>query len=262
MIPLKDNIPTDRRPLVTIALIVVNVVVYLITVRHGSLWSGPDGDTVVHYGAIPYEFTHPGKHCDLVPAFSSAAGNIACEGQPHVVGHASSQLSTPLTAFSSMFMHASLLHIAGNMLFLWIFGKSIEDSLGRVRFVVFYLLGGLAALALQILVGPDSTAPTVGASGAMAAVMGGYILLYPRARVLTIVFIFFFFTVVELQALVVLGLWFLLQVLYGRAELVNPTGGGGGVAYFAHVGGFLFGLALIHAFVQRRKVIEPRYPLY
>ena len=126
------------------------------------------------------------------------------------------------------------------MLFLWIFGNNIEDSMSRLRFVVFYLLGGIAALGLQVLIDPSSTVPTVGASGAIAAVLGGYALLYPRARVLTLVFIIIIFTIVQLPALLVLGLWFLLQLLPAFSE---PVGGGeGGVAYFAHIGGFVFGL--------------------
>ena len=137
-----------------------------------------------------------------------------------------------MTVFTSMFMHGSLLHLGGNMLFLWIFGNNIEDSMSRSRFVAFYLLGGIAALAAQVLMDPDSTMPTVGASGAIAAVLGGYAILYPRARVLTVVFIIIFFTVVQLPALLVLGLWFLLQLLpafsragdgrRGRRGLLRP----------------------------------------
>ena len=160
-----------------------------------------------------------------------------------------SQPATWETPFTAMFMHGSLLHLAGNMLFLWIFGNNIEDSMGRPRFIVFYLLGGLAALAGQVLIDPSSTAPTIGASGAIAAVLGGYAVLHPRARIVTLVLIVFFVTIVELPALLVLGLWFGLQVLYGQAQLSDPAGGGGGVAYFAHIGGFLFGLLLIRAFV-------------
>ena len=146
-----------------------------------------------------------------------------------------------------MFMHASFLHIAGNMLFLWIFGNNVEDSMGPVKYIFFYLLGGMAALALQVAVDPSSTAPTVGASGAIAAVLGGYIVLYPRARVLTLVFIILFFTVIELPAWVMLGLWFVQQAVFGAVGLTNPTGGGGGVAYFAHIGGFAFGGLAIRA---------------
>jgi membrane associated rhomboid family serine protease len=151
-----------------------------------------------------------------------------------------------------MFMHGGLLHLGGNMLFLWIFGNNIEDSMGKARFLAFYLLGGLAAIALQTLVDPDAAVPTIGASGAVAAVLGGYALLYPRARVVTVVIIVFFFTVITLPALLVLGLWILLQIASGVAELGAPVGGeGGGVAYFAHIGGFFFGLLLIKLFANR-----------
>jgi membrane associated rhomboid family serine protease len=161
-----------------------------------------------------------------------------------------------------MFMHASILHIGGNMLFLWIFGNNVEDSMGPVKFIGFYILGGIAALALQVAIDPSSTVPTLGASGAIAAVLGGYIVLYPRARVLTLVFIILFFTVLELPALVMLGIWFAIQALYGAADLTNPAGGGGGVAYFAHVGGFVFGLAAIRLLATKRKSVPPRFPVY
>ena len=117
-------------------------------------------------------------------------------------------------------------------------------------------------MALQVAVGPNSAVPTLGASGAIAAVLGGYLLLFPRARVVTVIFIFFFFTLVELPALFILGFWFLQQVLFGAYDITNPTGGGGGVAYFAHIGGFAFGLALIKVFAKRRKEVGPRFPVY
>jgi membrane associated rhomboid family serine protease len=135
------------------------------------------------------------------------------------------------------------------MLFLWIFGNNIEDSMGRVRFVLFYLLGGIVALLAQVVIDTDSTVPTVGASGAIAAVLGGYAILYPRARVITLVFIIIIVTVIELPALAVLGLWFLMQLLPAFSEPVVESGGG--VAYFAHIGGFVFGLLLIRAFADR-----------
>jgi membrane associated rhomboid family serine protease len=149
-------------------------------------------------------------------------------------------------------MHGSLLHLAGNMLFLWIFGNNIEDSMSELRFAAFYLLGGLAALATQVLVNPDATVPTVGASGAIAGVLGGYALLYPRARVVTVVFIIILFTVIEVPALLVLGLWILIQVFLGVNDLgMQAAGGEGGVAYFAHIGGFVFGLLAIKLFANR-----------
>jgi membrane associated rhomboid family serine protease len=181
-----------------------------------------------------------------------------------VQGTAESQLSTWATVFTSMFSHAGLLHLGGNMLFLWIFGNNVEDSMGPVRFVAFYLLAGLAALALQVAINPDATVPTLGASGAIAGVLGGYILIYPRARVLTLVFLFIFFTFIELPAFLFLFIWFAQQAVFGAVDLTNPTGGGGGVAYFAHVGGFAFGLLAIKLFAKRLSAAydQPKHPVY
>ncbi len=223
MFPLKDDIPTRRTPIVTIALIAINVVVYFVFER--GLWELGDvgNERVLEYGAIPAEIT---------------------EGEE--VGPPG-QAPFWVTILTSMFMHGSLLHLGGNMLFLWIFGNNIEDSMGRLTFVAFYLLGGLAALGLHIVADPGSTIPTVGASGAIAAVLGAYARLYPRARVVTLVFIIIIFTVVTLPALVVLGLWFVLQLLPAFSD---PSGAGGGVAYFAHIGGFVFGLLVIKLFAN------------
>ena len=244
----------------TIALIVINAFVYLFLQRKSGIdFSGNslNQESLTHYGAIPYEITHPSDHCDFV-------GRVVCEGQPGVQGTASSQLPTGVTIFTSMFTHAGLLHLGGNMLFLWIFGNNVEDSMGHVRFVIFYLLGGLAALGLQIVIGPDSTVPTLGASGAIAGVLGGYILIYPRARVLTLIFLFVFFTFIEIPAFFFLFIWFAQQAIFGAIDLTDPTGGSGGVAYFAHVGGFLFGLLAIKAFAKRRSSAygQPKYPVY
>jgi membrane associated rhomboid family serine protease len=261
--PLKDNIPTERTPWVTIALIVANVVVFLLELRSGgTLGSGPDASASVRWGFIPYELTHPGEHCGLSPA-----GAVLCEGQDgvRVVG---SQPATAVTVLSAMFMHGGIVHLGGNMLFLWIFGNNVEDAMGRGRFVVFYLLGGLAATALQTAIGPDSTVPNIGASGAIAAVLGGYLVLYPRARVLTVVFLIVFFTFLQLPALLFLVIWFAQQVLFGLAGFTDPTGDGGGVAYFAHIGGFVFGALGIRAFARRvkpgfgRDDPRPRHPVY
>jgi membrane associated rhomboid family serine protease len=245
--PLKDDIPTRRFPALTVAIIVVCCIVYFLF-EQGFLGLGETGnERVLEYGAIPYEITHPGKECGGDPV----AGQIVCEGQPGVVGQAPDQAPWWVTILTSMFMHGSLLHLGGNMLFLWVFGNNIEDSMGRARFAVFYVLGGIAALLAQTLINTDSTAPTVGASGAIAAVLGGYALLYPRARVITVVFIIIFFTILELPALVVLGLWFAIQLLYGVSEVAQPVGGEGGVAYFAHIGGFVFGVLMIKLFANR-----------
>jgi membrane associated rhomboid family serine protease len=228
--PIKDNIPTDRLPIVTILLIAANVFVYFF-LQHGGIAHGPSTSSVVHYGAIPFEVSHPGE---------------------------GSGPSTWLTLVTSMFEHGGLLHLFGNMLFLWIFGANVEDAMSRPRYLAFYLLGGLAALGLQVAVDPSSTVPTIGASGAIAAVLGGYILLYPRARVVTIVFVILFFTLIELPAWVLLGVWFAEQAIFAATSVGDPTGGaGGGVAYFAHVGGFAFGLLAIRLFVQRRKGLPP-----
>jgi membrane associated rhomboid family serine protease len=251
VIPLKDSVPTERFPWVTVVFIVANVIVYFV-LQGGGILSGPDQDVVIEYGAIPYEITHPGDHCE------ASGEQLICEGQEGVVGEAGDQAPTWLTLFTSMFMHGSILHLGGNMLFLWIFGNNIEDSMSKVRFVVFYVLGGLAALALQTAFEPNAAVPTVGASGAIAAILGGYVLRFPHARVITVIFIIFFFTVIELPALLFLGFWFLQQVLFGYLDWAAPAGGGGGVAYFAHIGGFVFGMAAIGLFAQRRKSTPPR----
>jgi membrane associated rhomboid family serine protease len=257
--PLKDDIPTRRFPVVTLALIVINVAVYFLFEQ--GLWDlGETGnERVLEFGAIPYEISHPGDEC----AVDASGSQVVCEGQAGVSGRAPEQVPWWATIFTSMFMHGSLLHLGGNMLFLWIFGNNVEDSMSRVGYLAFYLLGGIAALGAQVVIDTGSAVPTVGASGAIAAVLGGYALLYPRARVITLVFIIIIFTVIELPALVVLGLWFLLQLLPAFSEPVVAEGGG--VAYFAHIGGFLFGLALIKLFatnVHEDYDAHRRLPVY
>ena len=258
MFPLRDNIPTERFPLVTVALIVLNVIAYFFWQKGGITLGDANSphylNNLVDYGAIPYELTNPGQHCEL-----ASSGQLLCEGQAGVSGSAGSQPSTWITPFTAMFMHGGLLHLGGNMLFLWIFGNNVEDAMGPARFVVFYVLGGLAALAGQVLVDPSATVPTIGASGAIAGVLGGYLVLFPRARVVTVVFIIFFFTILELPAIFFLVIWFAQQALFGYFDLVQPTGGGGGVAYFAHIGGFVLGLALVKVFAdegRRQRQLE------
>ncbi len=249
----------------TVVLIAINVIAYLLAIRHGgSFFGGPTDTTVVRYGAIPYELTHPHSHCALVSVATSegSASTVACQGQPGVSGTPPPQPATWTTPFTAMFLHANFLHIFGNMLFLAIFGPNVEDTLGRGRFLAFYLIGGLVALGAQVLVGPNSTAPTLGASGAIAAVLGAYLVLYPRARVLTLIFIVFFATIVEVPAVYLLGFWFLLQLYSGASGLAHPVGSGG-VAYFAHVGGFAFALLIVWPFAKRlRKPMPPSLPVY
>lgn len=251
MIPLRDSIRLQRLPLITIALIAANVIVYLISIAAGgSILGGPTLETVVHYGAIPYEFTHLSSHCDLAAAGFNEA--VLCSGQAHVLGSALAQPATWETAFTGMFLHANLLHLGGNMIFLAVFGCTLEDRIGRGRFLALYLLGGLAAIALAVAASPDSTTPTLGASGAIAAVLGGYLVLFPRARVLTVVLAVVFFTIIELPAWVMLGLWLIFDALLGAFGVSTPFGGGAGVAYYAHIGGFAFGMLAVRAFAHGR----------
>jgi len=224
MFPIKDNIPLARFPIVTVVLVAINVIAYLLEIRHGgSFFGGPSNSVAVHYGAIPHELDH---------------------------GH------RPLSAFTSMFLHGSFLHVLGNMIFLAIFGPTIENAMGRLRFPAFYLLGGLIALGAQVAVNPSSTDPTLGASGAIAAVLGGYILLYPRARVLALVLVVFFFSLIEVPALFLLGFRFAEQLYIGLTGLAGVGGIGSsseGVAYLAQIGAFAFGLLAIRLFVRHAQ---------
>ena len=271
MLPLKDNIPTLRFPIVTVVLIAINVAVFVWQLTasgdQGSASSqqlaaagASERDQIaIEYGAIPREITDPGTYC----APKLRRGEPAPCGSRSEIEQDEGIEQAPwwLTIVTSMFLHADILHIAGNMLFLWVFGNNIEDSTGRLRFVAFYLLAGTIAVYAQALLDPESTQPTIGASGAVAGVLGAYALLHPRARVLTLVIIIFFVTIVEIPALIMLGIWFVLQFLPAVGQLATPevAGEGGGVAYFAHVGGFLFGLASIKLFAMRR--VEPAAPV-
>jgi membrane associated rhomboid family serine protease len=284
LLPLKDNIPTARFAILTVLLIVLNVVVFAIEFtwsqdrgsasgRAGQLGASEYDVELIELGAIPYRITHPGKECALGVAGSQRA-DIVCEGTSE---YREAEDQTPgglvdldeaawwLTIFTSMFLHGGILHLAGNMLFLWVFGNNIEDSMGRIVFIPFYLLAGIVAVYAQALLDTGATIPTVGASGAVAGVLGAYALLHPRARVLTLIFIIFFVTLVEIPAMIMLGIWFILQFLpaVGQLALPDVTGQGGGVAYFAHVGGFLVGLALIKLLARRREEAPQRpHPVY
>jgi len=275
-----------RFPVVTVALILINVVMFFGFQK--AHWDGRgfavNPSNTVHYAFIPYKLTHLGKPCGQVAIVEPSGERVGdktseepqCQGKVETLQTTTGEQvrqrvarvvdktkpSVWLTILTAMFMHGGLLHIGGNMLFLWIFGNNVEDSMGRGTFVAFYLLGGLAATLLQTVLGSNSTIPNLGASGAIAAVLGGYALLYPRARVVTLIFIIFFITVLELPALLVLGGWFVLQVLSAGSQVGAHASGG--VAYGAHIGGFLFGLLAIKLFARRAKdhYVEPRLPVY
>lgn len=214
MFPIRDHNPSQRTPYVTYALILMNVLVYLIELP---------------YMADDFRISAFFDDWALIPAAVSSGENL------HGV-------------VTSMFLHASVMHIAGNMLFLWIFGDNLEDQMGHIGFLIFYLASGIAAAMTHIGADPTSAVPTVGASGAVAGVMGGYLLLFPRAKVDILLILVVFFRVFSVPAFVMLGLWFGLQIFGG---LGTPTEGGG-VAYWAHAGGFIAGLVLTIPVWMRR----------
>lgn len=220
MIPLRDAKPTRRTPVVTLALIALCTVTFgyeLLVLAQGG--EAALNELFETRGLVPAE---------VVAAIGS--------GNP---------LSEPvLDVFTSMFLHAGWLHLLGNMLFLWIFGANVEDRVGRIRFLLVFLVGGVVADAAQILSNPTSGAPMIGASGAIAAVLGAYLVLFPRARIQSLVFLGFFYQLIAVPALIVLGLWFLLQVADGIGSLGPTTVVDGGVAVFAHIGGFVAGALL------------------
>ena len=218
-IPIRDDQPAFRRPVVTVTIIVLNSLIFL-----ASYLRGPEAFQLFTYqfGFIPVELTNM---VELTPQLSA---------------------SPYFTMFSSMFMHGGWMHLIGNMLFLWIYGNNVEDYFGHVGFVVFYLVAGLAAVGLHTVFDPSSQIPMVGASGAIAGVMGGYMILHPKARITVLLFLFFIIQTMRLPAKVVLGIWFGYQILMslGGAET--------GVAFLAHVGGFAFGLAVLWVWVKIR----------
>ncbi len=220
MIPLRDENRSLTTPVVTRALILINVLAFFF-----EFGLGPErGAFVVDWGVIP----------------ARVAAVFA--GQEHA--------SALTTLLSTMFLHAGWLHLIGNMWYLWIFGDNVEDRFGHAGFLAFYLASGVASAAMHIVVNPGSPIPTVGASGAIAGVLGAYAVLFPKTRVVTLVPIFFFLQIVALPALLVLGLWFVFQFFSGAFAL---GGAGGGVAWWAHVGGFLFGMAVTVALPARPK---------
>jgi membrane associated rhomboid family serine protease len=241
MLPLKDNVPTRSTPVVTIGLIIANLLV----------WFWELGGRGVEYHVLEDGY-YP---CTLQSACHVPAP-IPVHPLPWYEG-----------AFTSMFMHASWQHILGNMLFLWIFGNNIEDALGKVRFLVWYLAAGLAATAAQTAVtlafgtSLDANIPNIGASGAIAGVLGAYFVLLPRARVLTLIIVGLVF-IREIPAVWFLAVWIGLQLWSGGLSLLAPQGGGG-TAFFAHIGGFVFGLTTVLLVTRKRPVVPSSgYPVY
>jgi len=216
MIPLKDDIPSYKTPVVTISLIFVNCVIFFLQL---SLGHKGFESSVTKFGAVSFEITH----------FWEATPNLSF---------------VPISSlFSSMFVHGGLFHLLGNMLYLWIFGDNVEDRLGHTKFLLFYITCGLIASFSYIVTAPNSTIPMVGASGAISGVLGAYLLKFPRARILTLIFLGFFVRMVRIRAFFVLGFWFLLQLANGLPSLGAEAIGG--VAWFAHIGGFLGGMLLV-----------------
>lgn len=216
MIPLQDENPSKRIPFVNGLLILTNLAVFIY--QHFVFPWGP-APMFLRLGCIPYEFTH---FVDIAPRAA---------------------VPVPLTVLTAMFMHAGWLHLLGNMLFLWVFGDNIEDKLGHLRYLFFYLACGVVATFAHIMANPYSKVPSLGASGAIAGVMGAYLFLYPRARIKTLIIFLFFIQVIRIPAIFLLGYWILIQTLSGLAE--SGSGGGSGIAWFAHIGGFVAGFVLI-----------------
>lgn len=234
MIPFSDPSEPDHIfPYVNIGLIVVNFLVFFYELSLGAQSTGTLNHFIYDYGLVPCEYT---AHC-----------------QPY----AGTPTPFYVTLFSSMFMHSGWLHILGNMVYLWVFGDNIENSMGHFRYLIFYLLCGLAASALEIATAVGSNVPGIGASGAIAGVLGAYLILYPTSRVGTLIPISFIFIPVRLPAWVLIGFWFLLQLVNGFVVLSNKAGeAAGGVAYWAHIGGFIAGVVFVFLFRQQHRV-EP-----
>jgi len=225
MIPIKDANPSRTTPYINILLILINFGIFFYEV---SLDKGELMNFLYNYGLVPKRFFY-----------------LSRQGSPLLVQY--------LPFFTSIFLHGGWLHILGNMLFLWIFGDNVEDSMGHIRYLAFYIICGLGAGFIHLLLNSNSPVPAVGASGAISGVMGGYILLFPYARIVTLVPIFFFLTFVQVPAYFFIGVWFLFQLFSGAFSLIAGGLVRGGVAWWAHIGGFLVGIGLVFIFAKHKR---------
>lgn len=235
MIPIKDDIPSRSYPIVNVTLIVINVIVFFFELSLGDNLE----PFIRKYAVIPIKYFYSGIRLE--------------DGS--VILFSLEERIIPL--FTSMFLHGGWLHLIGNMLYLWIFGDNVEDRMGHFRYILFYLLCGLAAAGAHIITNPESDIPTVGASGAISGVLGAYLMLYPMARIIVIIPILFFWDVIKLPALIVLSFWFVTQLFQGTLSLAIETTAKGGVAWWAHIGGFVFGMLIVHIF--KKKSRKPTY---
>jgi membrane associated rhomboid family serine protease len=225
MIPLRDDIPSRMTPIVTRTLIGLNILAFL-----GQILLDPSGRVIVHlFGAIP---------ANLMGRLADAPSWL---------------LPAPVTVVSSMFLHGGFIHLGGNMLYLHIFGDNVEDAMGHTRFLIFYMVCGALAAYANAAVTPESTTPMIGASGAVSGILGAYLILYPRARIVTLVPIFYFIQIVQIPAIFILGFWIAAQLVNGLLSLGLT---GGGIAWFAHVGGFFAGMALVKLFRKKWRLVD------
>jgi len=260
LIPIRDENPTARTAWVTLAIIAINVVVFL--AWQPTLHAGPNGVNqqvfFFCHAEIPWEVTNQ-TNLARGGAAARAAINQELPGQgaglQQFLQRHCPDKSWWQSIFVAMFLHESWLHIGGNMLFLWVFGNNVEDKIGRLWYIVFYFVSGIVASAAQILTGVNSVIPSLGASGAIAGVLGAYLVMFPRRRVLSLVPIIFVFSLISLPAVVVLGFWFVLQFFSGATSLAQHVNGG--VAYFAHIGGFVTGVIAALLFFPKERRPRP-----
>jgi len=232
MIPIKDDNPRVLFPAVTLFLIIANAAVFVY-----QYYMGTDARIFLYkFGAIPMEIAHPGNRAAIPDAYRFG-------------------MFPALSLFSSMFLHGGIVHLAGNMLYLWIFGDNVEGIMGHARFLCFYLLCGLIAGSSHVLLNSESVIPMIGASGAVSGVLGAYAVRFPTARVYILIFLFIFIRIITIPAVVVLGIWFLIQILSNALE---RSAGGGGVAWSAHIGGFTAGLIFVFLFQKNELVRRAR----